>query len=49
MLTLLARPIELSDFVALLSTLPLELLDLILIAGDSKIYRSALLRHILVA
>ena len=49
MSTLSARPTELSNFVASLSTLLLELLGLILIAGDCEIYRSALLRHVLVA
>ncbi|RFU33319.1 hypothetical protein B7463_g2988, partial [Scytalidium lignicola] len=44
-----AKSTELGDFVVLLSTLPLEILALILAAGESKIYRSALLRHVIIA
>ena len=43
------RPTALSHFVDSLSALPLELLGLILVAGESEIYKSALLRHVLVA
>ncbi|RDL36495.1 uncharacterized protein BP5553_05847 [Venustampulla echinocandica] len=44
-----AKPTELGSFVSSLSTLPLELLGLILEAGGYGMYHSALLRHVLVA
>jgi hypothetical protein len=39
---------SLSRFVALLSSLPLELLGYVLVEGGLEIYRSALLKHVLV-
>jgi hypothetical protein len=42
-----ARAAKLGDLVTSLSTLPVELLGLILMMGGSEIYRSALLRHVL--
>jgi hypothetical protein len=39
---------SLTRFVALLSSLPLELLGYVLVEGGLEIYRSALLRHVLV-
>jgi hypothetical protein len=42
------KPTALSHFVDSLLALPLELLGLILIAGESEIYKSALLKYVLV-
>lgn len=44
-----AKPTKLSKFVGSLSTLPLELLGLILVEGGEDIFRSVLFRYVVVA